>query len=354
MLVKPADSSLRDTRKSGEQGKELQTGAEQKRQKPVEQGGAGDGEWRFGFIRTASCQDSSASKIWKSVQGLKTLVWGSGHRLASHEQQPRSSIQRGHTSVTEQPWWWAGQPFFFFSFSLPLARANTPMVCRMQEETLQSLTCLHSTFVPFNKNKSHVALPNCRKPPEPAAACAPLSSCLFSSWSLSCGSLESNAIQALLLHLQWYLILFDLGFWFAAGLFVALCPARWQRFMTSEVVVYYYYCFLLIWWIYMKCVLSPRASWNHALRGITSFHLNIEVRDLFSLKLWCILAPGCRDDRAGSHVCMPGSHQWHLGETYKNIIMKYYWWQSDVIFVVIFLGVSEMFKDNISMLSWTI
>lgn len=42
--MKPADSGLRDTRKSGEQGKELQTGAEQQRQKPVEQGGAGDGE----------------------------------------------------------------------------------------------------------------------------------------------------------------------------------------------------------------------------------------------------------------------------------------------------------------------
>lgn len=68
----------------------------------------------------------------------------------------------------------------------------------------------------------------------------------------------------------------------------------------------------------MKCVLSPRASWNHALRGITSFHLNIEVRVLFSLKLWCILAPGCRDDRAGGHVCTSGSHQWHLGETYKK------------------------------------
>lgn len=52
--MKPVDSGPHDTIKPGEQGKELQTQAEQKRQKAAEHGGAGDGGGCFWIL---GCQD---------------------------------------------------------------------------------------------------------------------------------------------------------------------------------------------------------------------------------------------------------------------------------------------------------
>lgn len=71
---------------------------------------------------------------------------------------------------------------------------------------------------------------------------------MWANFIMSCHQLKlilgSEVIQALLLYLPYFMFLFDLGFRLAAGLFVALCPARWQMFMTSERFILFFIFFI--------------------------------------------------------------------------------------------------------------
>lgn len=90
---------------------------------------------------------------------LSKVCSRSGSRLASHEQQPYSSVQRCLSPSNRGD---ERDNLFLFSphflFLLPVQTCRLLANCRAEalEETLQSLTCLHNTFIGFNKNKSHV------------------------------------------------------------------------------------------------------------------------------------------------------------------------------------------------------
>lgn len=104
-------------------------------------------------------------------------------------------------------------PFFsHFLFLSPVQTCRPFADCRAAalEETLQRLTCLRSTFIWFNKNKSHVAFLNHRKPWR-------LQQCVCATFIMS------------FLQLKWQLQLFGLrghsgSFIISASLFISIWP----------------------------------------------------------------------------------------------------------------------------------
>lgn len=167
------------------------------------------------------CESISLSKVWRPGLRIGTQISITWATAASNEITGLSPSSRGDERDN-----------LFSSFSLPLACANTPTLCRLftdcgaaaLKETVQSLTCVSSTFICSNKKKRHGAFPNHRKPPEIAAACASRSSRLFSSCSPSS---SSEVSRASFLYLLYYLFLFDLE---GPTLFKCYCvfPSLWE------------------------------------------------------------------------------------------------------------------------------